>query len=90
MLALDLLLVGSELALPHASEVAARAAHAITRGRFARQLWWGSVGSGHLVPLLLVATGAPVLQAIAALLATAGLYAYEHAFVMAPQEIPNS
>jgi formate-dependent nitrite reductase membrane component NrfD len=90
MLALDLLLVGSELGLPHASEVAARAAHAITRGRYARQLWGYSVGLGHVAPLVLLATGIPALQALAGALAVVGLYAYEHAFVMAPQEIPNS
>jgi hypothetical protein len=34
--------------------------------------------------------GAPWAGAVAGVLALAGLYAYEHAFVMAPQEIPNS
>lgn len=81
-----------ELGMSHASEVAARAAREIRRGRHARPFWWGSIVLGHAVPLalLLVPDGGPWLAALAALLATLGLYAYEHVFVMAPQEIPNS
>ena len=45
---------------------------------------------GHIVPLALLFTGSPMLGAAAAVAAIAGLYCYEHAFVMAPQEIPNS
>jgi len=83
-----------EFGIPHASEVAARAAHAITHGRHRRAFWWGAIGIGHGVPLALVAFAAapttPVLGFVAALAAIAGLYFYEHAFVMAPQEVPNS
>ena len=84
----DLLMMGSELLTPHASEVAARAAQGITAGRY-RPLWLGSI-TLHLLAagLLLV----PHLAATAAALGVAlvGLYLYEHAFVMAPQEVPNS
>jgi Fe-S-cluster-containing dehydrogenase component/formate-dependent nitrite reductase membrane component NrfD len=81
-----------ELGMPHASEVAARAARELRKGRHARTFWWGSIVLGHAVPLalLLIPGAGPWLGALAALLATIGLYAYEHAFVMAPQEIPNS
>ncbi|MBX3053356.1 MAG: polysulfide reductase NrfD [Caldilineaceae bacterium] len=91
MLLLDLLvtLLG-EYGMPHASEVAARAAHEISHGRYRNHYWWGSITLGHAVPLLLLWTGFPVLAALAALCAIAGLYFYEYAFVMAPQEIANS
>ena len=83
-----------EFGMPHASEVAARAAHEVRQGKYRRHFWGGSIALGHLLPLLLLLVGAPGgllwLSAIAALVAIAGLYIYEYAFVMAPQEIPNS
>ena len=89
-------LVG-EFGMPHASEFAARAAHEISHGHYRDLFWYGSIAVGHVVPLLLAALAivvwpawAPWLGAAAALLAIGGLYAYEHAFVMAPQEVPNS
>ncbi|WP_181197636.1 4Fe-4S dicluster domain-containing protein [Enhygromyxa salina] len=99
-LAVDLfaILVG-ELGIPHATELAARAAHEIHRGRYAAGFWWGAIVLGHLVPLALLLAPAwgpaPVagggwLGALAAACATVGLYIYEYAFVMAPQELPNS
>jgi formate-dependent nitrite reductase membrane component NrfD len=89
-LGLDLfLLLAGELGIPHASELAAQAAHDITHGRYRRQFWWGTVAVGHIVPLILVALGGPLLS-LAGALAIVGLYLYEHAFVMAPQRLPNS
>jgi formate-dependent nitrite reductase membrane component NrfD len=82
-------LVG-ELAVPHASEVAARAAHEIKSGRYSGLFWGGSVVVGHLVPVALLWVGGGAAIALAAVFATVGLYFYEHAFVMAPQEIANS
>ncbi|MDH5506062.1 MAG: polysulfide reductase NrfD [Anaerolineae bacterium] len=79
-----------EFGMPHASEVAARAAHDIRRGRYKRHFWWGSLILGHLVPLALLAAALPLAAGIAAVCAVAGLYFYEYAFVMAPQDIPNS
>ena len=46
-------LVG-EFSIPHASEVAAKAAHEISHGRFKHHFWWGSIGLGHVLPLLLM------------------------------------
>ncbi|MFO7567054.1 MAG: 4Fe-4S dicluster domain-containing protein [Enhygromyxa sp.] len=87
---LFMILVG-ELGVPHASEVAARAAREIRHGRHAKRFWWGAMGLGHLVPLALLALpGVAIAGLLAAVAAIVGLYAYEHAFVMAPQEIPNS
>ncbi|SHK33381.1 4Fe-4S dicluster domain-containing protein [Rhodothermus profundi] len=90
-LGLDLLvtLLG-EFGMPHASEVAARAAHRITHGPYRHHFWTGSLLLGHLVPLALLAFGGLWGEAAAGLLALVGLYLYEYAFVMAPQEIPNS
>jgi formate-dependent nitrite reductase membrane component NrfD len=84
-------LVG-EFSIPHASEVAARAAHDISHGRYKNHFWWGSIVLGHAVPLVLVLflAGQPVFGAAAAVCAIIGLYLYEYAFVMAPQDIPNS
>lgn len=85
-LVLNLVLtLGGEFAVPHASQVAAAAAHMITHGRF-RTWYWFSIIGGLLVPLLLLA----LAPALAGLLAIAGLFAYEWAFVMAPQQIPNN
>lgn len=90
-LVVDLFVIAfGELGMSHASEVAARAAHDITRGRYARMFWLGALGLGHAVPLALLASSAPAALAAAGLAALAGLYFYEHAFVMAPQRIPNS
>ncbi|MCS6843427.1 MAG: polysulfide reductase NrfD [Caldilineales bacterium] len=88
-------LVG-EFAMPHATELAARAAHEISHGRYRRHFWQGSILLGHGAPLALMAAAfllapaAPVLAALAGLLAVVGLYFFEYAFVMAPQELPNS
>jgi Fe-S-cluster-containing dehydrogenase component/formate-dependent nitrite reductase membrane component NrfD len=84
LLNLMLTLVG-EFAVPHASQVAAAAAHMITHGRY-RNWYWASVGGGLVLPLLLVA----FLPALAGVLAIGGLFAYEWAFVMAPQQVPNN
>jgi formate-dependent nitrite reductase membrane component NrfD len=90
-LLLDLfMLLFGEFGIAHASDVAARAAHEISRGKYAKQFWLGAIVLGHLVPLLLLAAPGTAATACAAVLAIIGLYAYEHAFVMAPQEVPNS
>lgn len=83
-------IVAGELSIPHASEVAAKAARELRKGRHARGFWLGALLLGHALPLALLALPGLWPAALAALLAIAGLYAYEHAFVLAPQEIPNS
>ncbi len=79
-----------EFGIPHASEVAARAAHEISHGRYKNHFWYGSVLLGHIVPFVLVLLGIPVLGIVAGICTIVGLFLYEYAFVMAPQEIPNS
>lgn len=85
-----------EFGIPHASEVAARAAHDISHGRYKNHFWLGSITLGHIVPLaLLLATvffmgPNTYVESLAALCTMIGLYFFEYAFVMAPQDIPNS
>lgn len=91
---LFVLLVG-EFSIPHASEIAARAAHDISRGRYRHHFWWGTIVLGHVLPLILALsaywlTDALIAGAAAGVCAIVGLYLYEFAFIMAPQEIPNS
>ena len=81
-------MMGSELLTPHASEVAARAAQGITAGRY-RPLWLGSIAL-HLLAAGLLLVPHLAATAVALGVALVGLYLYEHAFVMAPQEVPNS
>ncbi len=90
-LVIDLLVtLGGEFAMPHASADAARAAAEITRGRYRMHFWVGSIGLGHALPLALLLSGTSLAGALAGALTLIGLYFYEYAFVMAPQEIPNS
>ena len=85
-----------EFGIPHASETAARAAHDITHGNYKEYFWHGSIMIGHIVPLVMILLGTAFGQlstltgVMAALCSIGGLYAYEYAFVMAPQDIPNS
>ena len=96
-LAVDLFVtLAGEFGIAHASEVAARAAYDIRSGRYRNHFWWGSVVLGHVVPLGLLVVGGLVgwfvswAVGVAAVCAIVGLYLYEYAFVMAPQEVPNS
>jgi len=91
MLVVDLFitLVG-EFGMPHASEIAARAAHDISHGNYKDHFWRGSIILGHVVPFLLLLLGVTPLVALAGLCAIAGLYFFEYAFVMAPQDVSNS
>lgn len=79
-----------EFGMPHASEVAARAAHDISHGAYRNHFWWGSIGLGHVIPAALLLAGMPALAALAGICAALGMYFFEYAFVMAPQDVPNS
>jgi len=95
-LSIDLfVLLMGEFTIPHASEIAARAAHDISHGRYRHYFWWGTIALGHAIPLVLaliakVVTDSLLVGAAAGICAIIGLYLYEYAFVMSPQEIPNS
>ena len=62
----------------------------ITKGRYKHHFWTGAIFAGHVVPLALLFVDATLALGLAGVLSIVGLYLYEHAFVMAPQEIPNS
>ena len=90
-LVIDLFItLAGEFGIPHASEVAARAAHNISHGKYRNYFWYGSVLLGHIVPIALALLGNSIAGAIAGICAIVGLYLFEYAFVMAPQEIANS
>ena len=90
-LVIDLLmLLLGEFGVAHASEVAVRAAHEIRSGRYRNSFWWGVIAAGHVLPLALLWPSSAPLAAGAFVVAAVGLYLYEYAFVMAPQEVPNS
>lgn len=90
-LIIDLLItLMGEFGMPHASDTAAKAAHEISHGRYKDYFWMGSMLVGHIVPLGLLFFGHPIASTIAAICAIIGLYAFEYAFVMAPQDVPNS
>jgi hypothetical protein len=87
----NVLMTAAEFALPHSEAVAGAAARLITHGRFAPHFRGSLIGGGGL-PLVLIALAGgslPVL-ALAGVLSLAGLFLYEWAFVMAPQQIPNN
>ncbi len=91
LLLIDLFItLAGEFGMPHAGEAAARAAHEISHGPYRIHFWGGSIVAGHLVALALLLIGWTPAVALAGLLSIVGLYLFEYAFVMAPQEIPNS
>ncbi len=83
---IDLGFLLGEMAMPHATTTAGAAAHEIYHGRYAKQFWIGAILVGHVAALALL----PFLAPAAAIGALIGLYFFENAFVMAPQEVPNS
>jgi len=80
----------ADLTIPHASELARRAAREMTAGRYRLAYWAGGIGLGHAAAILLGLAGGPVGMLLALVAASAGLFAYNLAFVMAPQDQPNS
>ncbi|MBA3913140.1 MAG: polysulfide reductase NrfD [Acidobacteriales bacterium] len=81
-----------ELTMPHVTDNAGYAVRLMTHGPFRSLLWGGAIGIGCVAPLILLAVGwhMPVVVAAAAVLALGGLFAFEWAFIMAGQSVPNS
>jgi Fe-S-cluster-containing dehydrogenase component/formate-dependent nitrite reductase membrane component NrfD len=90
--ALHLVMVLGEIAMPHTTDNAGYAARLITHGPFREMFWGGAIAIGGMVPLLLLllAPASFASVAIAAVLALLGLLAFEWVFVMAGQSVPNS
>ncbi len=80
----------------HGSRHVELAVHAMTRGTWSKQFWWGGVVLGLLVPFVLTVVAlvadidAPALVAVGGIAALAGMFAYEDAFVRAGQSVPLS
>jgi Fe-S-cluster-containing dehydrogenase component/formate-dependent nitrite reductase membrane component NrfD len=55
-----------------------------------RLFWGGGIGVGHVLPLLLLATGFPAAAVLAGVLALGGLLVIEWLWVQAPQRVPLS
>ena len=89
---LHLLMVLGEFAIPHTTDNARYAARLITQGPFSSAFWFGAVGLGGIIPvlLLLIAMSNRIVVALAGALALAGLLIFEWCFVMAGQSVPNS
>ena len=95
-LALHMIMVFGEIAIPHTTDNSRYAARLMTRGRFSKAFWGGAVIVGGIVPLLLLMSarwlGAELRLGVgvASILALAGLLIFEWCFVMAGQSVPNS
>jgi Fe-S-cluster-containing dehydrogenase component/formate-dependent nitrite reductase membrane component NrfD len=85
-----LLTLTADLTIPQASELARRAAREMTQGPWRRQYWVGGIAVGHVAALILGWIGGPVFGLLALIAAGLGMFAYNLAFVMAPQHQPNS
>jgi len=85
-----LITLGGEFGTPHASQVAATAAHLITHGHYKTHYWLSLIVGGLLPVAIAAVTASPFALAIAGILSLVGLFFYEWAFVMAPQEVPNN
>jgi Fe-S-cluster-containing dehydrogenase component/formate-dependent nitrite reductase membrane component NrfD len=95
-IAVHLLLVMLEVFGSHSNSHVAAAARSMTKGGL-KDIFWGQfVAPGSLLPLLMlcialaVPAAQPALTTIAGILALAGLFAYEHCFVVAGQIVPLS
>jgi len=86
------LMVLGELAMPHATDAARRAASIVTRGSLRDTFWIGAIGAGWLLPaaLLVANRSSPLVAGIAGAGALVGLLAFEWCFVMAAQGVANS
>ncbi len=90
--ALHLLMLLGEVAIPHTTDNARYAARLITHGPFRGAFWGGAVLLGGVLPLLLLllAGSNRLAVALASVCALAGLLIFEWCFVMAGQSVPNS
>ncbi|MGH2496207.1 MAG: 4Fe-4S dicluster domain-containing protein [Ktedonobacteraceae bacterium] len=89
-------LVMIEVLASHSNSHVAAAAHYMSQGGL-KDIFWGQFFAvGSLIPILMlsialaVPAAQPVLTGIASILALAGLFAYEHCFVVAGQIVPLS
>jgi formate-dependent nitrite reductase membrane component NrfD len=89
----NLLLILSEINIPHVTAHTRQAIRNMTTGEAARPFWGGALAIGTAIPLILAlwgALGGPALiVAVAGLLALAGLAVYETMYIRAGQSVPR-
>ncbi|MEO6890822.1 MAG: 4Fe-4S dicluster domain-containing protein [Ktedonobacteraceae bacterium] len=95
--ALHMLLVLFEVFGPHSNSHVVAAARYMSRGPLRDTFWGPCIVVGSLIPLVLLCIALLVpgeashaLRGFAGLFALAGLFAYEHCFVVAGQSVPLS
>lgn len=93
-LAIGLVMILVELALPAMSEDFRRAADLILRGELSRRFWLVVVMLGTVLPMVLLGLGiaarASTLMAVAAILSLSGLWVFENLWIEAGQAVPLS
>jgi Fe-S-cluster-containing dehydrogenase component/formate-dependent nitrite reductase membrane component NrfD len=89
-LGFSLLAVLGELLTTPPTEDARRAMQLILRRPLGGLFWGVGIGSGHIIPMALLATGAVWQTVLASLLALMGILVIERLWVLAPQQIPLS
>jgi formate-dependent nitrite reductase membrane component NrfD len=62
----------------------------IIRRPMGRYFWFGAIGIGHLLPLVILATDVSIIAGSAAVIALTGLFMIEWLWVQAPQQVPLS
>lgn len=85
----NLFVLWTELSITHPTEEAKRTVKMITKGRYSRKFWIGTVVMGNLVPVaILVFMGVqPLSLAIAGVITLIGILFTEQIWVEAPQKI---
>ena len=90
-LVVQVLSLNAELIVPHPTEDSHRTVMIITHGLFQSEFWGGVILAGSILPfLMLLLSSAPLMLALAGVLALIGIWCSIRIWVMAPQMIPLS
>jgi len=87
------ILIAGELFIPEENLEKARAVRFIKKGIFSKLFWFGVVGAGIVLPILLLITGIAqfdIIAVLTSLLVLGGLFLWEHIWVQAGQAVPLS
>lgn len=91
MIGVNLLTLLFELVTTHPTADAERVAKMITKGRYSRLFYLGTVLVGNLLPAaILIYGGSSIMLTVASTMVLLGIYFTEHIWVEAPQRIPLS
>ncbi len=86
----QLLVTMVELYFPHGDAESKLVVSSILSGRYSRLFWGVSIALGTVLPILLLMLGSQVAVTVAAVLFLFGVFAAQHIWVRAPQQIPLS